>query len=206
MNYFFCCRVSKLSGFSYFQYPFTNKWNSVPSHHLYSLEFVVWDWYVWVTLYVLARELIKIHSEEWIVPFLLAQFPNSVLKEMHAITSILIFNFFFNFFFLLFYFFCMPAWDFRHFTAVTIKIITPWLWKHYTTFLHLLIFSTLPFPCILHPVISTHRNYPTKFQLVFLDCNLLYLVQHLPVVACFPTHLRQALYSCYPSSSVSEQF
>lgn len=115
MNYFFCCRVSKLSGFSYFQYPFTNKWNSVPSHHLYSLEFVVWDWYVWVTLYVLARELIKIHSEEWIVPFLLAQFPNSVLKEMHAITSILIFNFFFNFFFLLFYFFLYACLRFSPF-------------------------------------------------------------------------------------------
>lgn len=65
-------------------------------------------------------------------------------------------------------------------------------------------------PCLshayLHPVFSTHRNYPTKFQLGFPDLNLHYLVQHLPVVACFPTHLRQALYSCYPSSFASEQF
>lgn len=135
------------------------------------------------------------------MPFLLDLFQNGVLREMLAIITI--------YFLACFFFFfpnCMPTEDFHLFTTVCIKIIAYWLRKHYITFFSPIDLLHTAFPYILHPVISTHRNYPTKFQLVFLDRNLLYLVQHLPVVACFSTHLRQALYSCYPSSFASEQF
>ena len=187
--------------FRYFHCRFPNRWNFDPTHHFYHLKFTLEDWYLCICMHSPETWSTKIHSE-------VCAFPGSV-PEWWPKKNVCCYYYSFSFFPPFFSFLkisCTLTWDFYHFTIVTIKIIAHVLWKHYITSFTPIDFSTLPFPCILHPVFSTRRNYPTKFQLVFPDRNLLYLVQHLPVVACFHTHLRQALYACYPSSIASEQF